>query len=394
MANIIVAGYVVRFPMGGLVWTHLQYLLGLARLGHQVYFLEESGWPHACYDVTRNVMTDDPSYGVDYLKRLLDRFDLENHWAYRDQSGRFYGQSREAVERIIAEAEVLINMSGLTWFDGFAKVPIRLFIDENPVFTQVRAVRGDAWLLQLLGNHDLLFTYGCNIGRPGCPVPTAGYDWHPARQPLLMDLWPFSYDPGAERFTTIMSLRPYEPIEYQGQVYGHKDVEFMRFLDLPRYTLQPLEVAVSVSDTDKKALVDAGWHWADPVVVSRDVDRYRAYIRRSRGEFSIAKNAYVRSGSGWFSDRSASYLASGKPVLLQDTGFGEWLPTDRGLLGFATMDQAVEGLARINAQYETHCRAARRLAEEHFDSDRVLPELLSLAGIRHPLSLEPSMSKP
>jgi len=112
------------------------------------------------------------------------------------------------------------------------------------------------------------------------------------------------------------------------------------------------------------------------------VDRYRAYIRGSRGEFSIAKNAYVRSRSGWFSDRSASYLASGKPVLLQDTGFGDWLPTGQGLLSFATLDQAVEGLARINADYEAHCRAARRLAEEYFDSDRALSSLLRLAGIR------------
>ena len=152
MAKIIVAGYIVRFPMGGLVWTHLQYVLGLARLGHQVHFLEESGWSDACYDPAINVMTDDPSYGVDYLGRLMDRFDLTSRWAYRDQSGRFYGRSPEATDRIIAQAEVLINMSGLTWFDGFANIPIKLFIDENPVFTQIRAARGDAWLRDLLDN--------------------------------------------------------------------------------------------------------------------------------------------------------------------------------------------------------------------------------------------------
>ncbi|MBM4464924.1 MAG: glycosyltransferase family 1 protein [Chloroflexi bacterium] len=382
MARVIVAGYIVRFPMGGLVWTHLQYVLGLARLGHQVYFLEESGWPDACYHVARNVMTDDPSYGVDYLARLMERFGLGDRWAFRDQSGRFYGLPREAVDEVIAEAEVLINISGLSWFDGFAHVPSKLFVDENPAFTQIRAAQGDAWLCHLLDSHDLLFSYGCNIGQPGCSLPTTGYEWHPARQPLVMNLWPFTYDPQAERFTTIMSLRPYEPIEYQGQVYGHKDVEFQRFLDLPRHTPQPLEVAVSVSGEQQEALQGAGWHWVDAMDVSRDVDRYRAYIRGSRGEFSIAKNAYVRSRSGWFSDRSASYLACGKPVLLQDTGFGDWLPTGKGLLSFATLEQAVEGLARINADYQAHCRAARRLAEEYFDSDRVLGELLGLAGIR------------
>lgn len=381
MARIIVAGYIVRFPMGGLVWSYLHWVLGLAQLGHEVYFLEESGWRDACYDVVRNVMTDDPSYGVGYLGRLMDRFGLGDRWAFRDQSGRFYGLSREAVDKVIAEAEVLINISGLTWFDSFERVPCKLFIDENPVFTQIRAAKGDAWLRYLLDNHDLLFTYGCNIGRPGCPLPTAGCDWHPACQPLVMDLWPFTYDPKAERFTTIMSLRPYDPIEYQRQVYGHKDVEFMRFLDLPRHTSQRLEVAVSVSDQQMALLRDAGWHWVDPVVIGRDVDCYRTYIRGSRGEFSIAKNAYVRSHSGWFSDRSASYLASGKPVLLQDTGFGDWLPTGQGLLSFATLDQAVEGLARINADYKAHCHAAHRLAQGHFDSDRVLSSLLRLAGI-------------
>jgi hypothetical protein len=384
MAKIVVAGYIVRFPMGGLVWTHLQYVLGLARLGHQVHFLEESGWPDACYDVARSVMSDDPSYGVAYLARLMNRFGLGDRWAFRDRSGRFYGLSREAVDQVIAEAEVLINISGLSWFDAFDRVPCKLFIDENPVFTQIRAAEGDAWLRGLLEKHDLLFTYGGNVGRPGCPLPTAGYEWLPARQPLVMELWPFTYTPTAERFTTVMSLRPYEPIEYQGQVYGHKDVEFARFLDLPRHTPQPLEVAVSLSDQQQETLREAGWHWVDAVAVSRDVDRYRAYIRGSRGEFSIAKNAYVHSRSGWFSDRSASYLACGKPVLLQDTGFGNWLPTGQGLLAFTTLDQAVEGLARINADYEAHCRAARRLAEEHFDSHRVLRELLHLAGVRQP----------
>jgi hypothetical protein len=394
VANIIVAGYLVRFPMGGQIWAHLQYVLGLDRLGHKVYFVEESGWPDACYDAARNVMTDDPSYGVGYLARLMGRFGLSDRWAYRDQSDRFYGLPREAVDAVIAEAEVLINISGLSWFDGFARVPCKLFVDENPAFTQIRAAKGDTWLCQLLDSHDLLFTYGCNIGRPGSPLPTAGYDWHPARQPLVMDLWPFAFDPQAERFTTIMSWHPYDPIEYQGQVYGHKDVEFARCLELPRHTWQPLEVAVGSPDLPKEVLWDAGWHWADPVAVSRDVDRYQAYIRGSRGEFSIAKNAYVRSQSGWFSDRSASYLASGKPVLLQDTGFGDWLPTDQGLLSFCTLGEAVEGLARINAQYETHCHAARRLAEDYFDSDRVLAELLRLAGIRQPLGPEPSRAKP
>ena len=381
MARIIVAGYIVRFPMGGLVWTHLQYVIGLARLGHQVTFLEESGWPNACYDPARNVMGDDPSYGVQCLGRLMERFGLGDRWAFRDQQGRFYGLSREAVERAIAQADVLINISGLTWFDGFARVPVKLFVDENPVFTQIRAATGDAWLRHLLEEHDLLFTYGGNVGRPDCPVPTDGFQWRPARQPLVLDLWPFTYTPTAQRFTTVMSLRPYAPIEYGGQEYGHKDVEFARFLELPRHTPQPLEVAVSLSDEQREALREAGWHWVDAMAVSRDVDRYRAYIRESRGEFSIAKNAYVRSRSGWFSDRSASYLACGKPVLLQDTGFGDWLPTGQGLLSFRTLEEAVEGLARINADYAAHCRAARRLAEAYFDSDRVLGELLEVAGV-------------
>jgi hypothetical protein len=312
----------------------------------------------------------------------MERFGLGNRWAFRAESGRFYGLSEPAVAEVLSTADILINMSGVTWFDPFTDIPAKFFIDENPAFTQIKLAKGDSWLRYLLDNHDVLFTYGCNIGQPGCSVPTAGYEWRATRQPLVMDLWPFSYTPGANAFTTVMSVRPYDPIEYEGHTYGHKDVELMRFLHLPDLTPQPLELAVDVDDQQREELVHAGWHLADPMKASGDVDQYRAYIRESRGEFSIAKNAYVQPRSGWFSDRSASYLASGKPVLLQDTGFPDWLPTGQGLLSFSTIREAADGLARINADYETHCRAARRLAEEYFDSDRVLRLLLQSTGPR------------
>ncbi len=87
----------------------------------------------------------------------------------------------------------------------------------------------------------------------------------------------------------------------------------------------------------------------------------------------------MKSHSGWFSDRSVCYLAAGRPVILQDTGFSHWLPTGEGLMAFSTIEDAAHCLEQASADYDHHREAARRLAEELFSFDVVLPRLLELA---------------
>ncbi len=378
MLRIIVAGYMVRFPLGGQVWSHLQYLLGLKQLRHTVFFFEDFGWNDSCYDPRGNRMTDDAGYGVQALAETMRRFGMEGKWVYRDAAGRSHGMTAHEWGSVVRDADLLINLSGVTWFEGFEDVPHRVFIDEDPAFTQVRA-ESDGDFRRLLECHHTLYTYGHNVGRSGCTVPTAGLEWSPFCQPIVLDEWAARIDERASTFTTLMSWNAYGPTAWGGAFLGQKSHEFPRVIDLPGRTRQRLELAVSGADVPVSELQAHGWNIEDPVRESLTIDRYRDYIRRSRGELSVAKQAYVATRSGWFSDRSACYLASARPVILQDTGYATWLPAGEGLVAFRDLEQAVGALELVNGDYVRHCRAARAIAEEFFDARRVLGELLARA---------------
>jgi hypothetical protein len=247
----------------------------------------------------------------------------------------------------------------------------------DPFFTQVAQFGA-----KVLGDYHVHFSYGANIGRPGCTVPTCGIDWNPAAPPVVPEVWGHAEPRADAPFTTVANWSSYGGLTYEGEHYGQKDEEFLRLLDVPRRTAQRLELAISGGQDVRGRLRAAGWSVRDAgEEVSTDVPTYRNYIRNSRGEFSAAKHAYVKTRSGWFSDRSVCYLAAGLPVVLQDTGFSDWLPTGRGVLAFATPDGAVDCLDRLNADYAAHRRAAREVAERLFDYRVVLPRLLQRAGI-------------
>jgi hypothetical protein len=375
VARIIVAGYIVRFPLAGQAWAHLHYLLGLRALGHEVFFYEDAGWPDACYDAGHGVMSDDPGYGLRMLAEWFTSLGLTEHWFFRDIDHTGYGLSAQDAQASLARADILVNLSGVTWFEGFERIPLRIFIDEDPAFTQVRAA-SEPDFAALLKLHHALFTYGQHVGQPGCDIPTAGLDWRPLQQPIFLDAWPVQTDTPETPFTTILSWNAYGEVSFEDRLYGSKSRSFPMVLALPERTNQALELAVSGDGISPAELTAHGWCVRDPLAVSRTLDTYRRYIQRSRGEFSVAKHGYIASHSGWFSDRSAAYLASGRPVVLQDTGYSTWLPTGFGLLAYSDLDEAVEALDRINADYEHHSRAARAIAEEYFDARRVLEDLL------------------
>jgi hypothetical protein len=373
--KIVCSGHLVRHPLGGHSWHHLQYLVGFRRLGHDVTFFEHYGWHNSCYDPARNEMTADPSYGIAYLRTLLQPPGLEDRWCYLAEDGTAYGMPRQRLGQLCRECDVYFNLSNINWIPELEECRRRALVDTDPVFTQI----GAHGLGGPFSRYHTLFTYGENVHRPGCTMPTGGACWLPTRQPVVLDLWTVERGDPAAPFTTVMNWSPLGDREYEGRLYGQKDREFEPFWSLPRATGEIMELAVNAPAVVHRRLADGDWRLADPLEVTRDPWTYQRYLRASRAEFSVAKHGYVRTSCGWFSERSAAYLASGRPVIVQDTGFSEWLPTGSGIIPFTTCEEAVAGIGEVNNQYAFQCRAARAIAEEYFDARKVLGHLLERA---------------
>ncbi|MEZ5285698.1 MAG: hypothetical protein R2712_13005 [Vicinamibacterales bacterium] len=369
--TIVLAGIIARYPWGGVTWCSLMYLLGLRDLGHEVYYIEDTG--ECVYDPVQNARATNPAYGTTYIHQALAPHGLGDRWSFVNYDGTYHGQSRDTVRRWCADADLFIDLSGGSWFwrDEYAAVPRKVFIDTDPVFTQLALAKGDAWYVDFFRRFDRLFTFGANIGTAASDVPDGGFAWHHTWQPVVMRLWETG-DPPGERFTTVMTWRT----ESFTDVDGNKDREFVRFIDLPGRTPSRFELAVN---GPQALLRQHGWDTVDAMAVSRTPDGYRAFVQGSKGEFGVAKHAYVSRRSGWFSDRTECYLAAGRPALVQDTGWSGHLPAGEGLLAFSTPEEAVDGLARLEGDYARHARAASRIAREHFDAARVLPALLEVA---------------
>jgi len=394
--RIIVLGYVVRGPLGGLAWHHLQYAMGLLRLGHDVYFVEDSGDdPYCCYDPGRDVVDSIPDYGLAFAGAVFPRVGLGERWAYHDAHGSGWrGPMGTRAEELCASADLLLNLSGINplrpWL---ADVPRRAFVDTDPGFTQVRHLT-EADRFDLARRHTSFHTYAENIGLPACTVPDDGLAWQPTRQPVVLDEWPVTPVPPGAPFTTVMQWDSYPAREYAGRRYGLKSDSFAAVLDLPKRTGAAFVLALGGPGPVRQQLVAKGWPVVDPRLPTRDPWTYQRFIQRSRAEFSVAKQSYTSTRSGWFSERTAAYLASGRPVLVEETGFSDWLEPCPGVVPFSTADEAVAGVMELTAHYDTHRRAARGVAEEYFDARTVLPRLLGDAmgsGTRHaPAVLQPA----
>jgi glycosyltransferase involved in cell wall biosynthesis len=300
-------------------------------------------------------------------------------------TGAHHGLGRERLARLYREADALVNVCGATRLtEEHLRCPVRVYVETDPVFEQIRVAEGDQRAIAALEDHTHFFTYGENLGRPDCPIPLEKFAWRTTRPPVISDLWESPLDLSAERFTTVATWKNVgKDIRFRGEMYyWSKHMNFQRVLDLPRRTRQPLELALGVDDPVMRELfVRYGWILTDPFEVSRDLDVYRAHVRGSRGEFTVAKDLVARTRSGWFSDRSVCYLAAGKPVVTQDTGFGKHVPAGAGLLSFDTVEEAVAALEEVNRDYPYHSRAARQLAEEYFDAERVLGRLCREADL-------------
>ena len=382
MARIVVGSYAMRNPLGGLLSWPLQWFVGLQQLGHDIYFVEKSGYPNSCYDPSRDVVSDDCSYGVSIVGDLLARFGAGDKWCYVDAQGGYHGLSRGRVEELFRSADLFIDLGfvGMNeWLVEAADVKRRVLLEGDPGYTQIEMANGVA----VVGSQDYshFFTNGLNIGTASSTAPTVGIEWHTIIAPVVIDLFPAQHAYVDTPFTTVMHWQSNPPIEFNGTIYGQKDVEFAKFMDLPKLTAVPLELAVSGANVPRRQLVDAGWRVRQANDITISIDSYYDYIRASRGEFSVCKNAFVATNSGWFSERSAIYLASGRPVVLQDTGFSAHLPCGEGLFAVRTADEAAAAIEAIQGDYERHSRRAREIAVEYLDARKVLGGFLRELGI-------------
>lgn len=370
--KILLAGIIARYPFGGVTWCSLMYLLGLRALGHEVFYVEDTG--ECIYDPVANAIAKDPGYGTRYIHAALEPFGLAERWTFVNWDGTYHGQSRERLRAFCAGADLYVNLSGGSWFwrDEYAGIPRSVFVDTDPVFTQLSLATGEASYVAFFRRFSRLFTFGANIGTPACAVPTSGFTWHPTWQPVTLDQWATPDELPGDRFTTVMTWKTQSFTD----VDGNKDLEFVKFLDVARRSPQPIELAVN----GPQAFLNAhGWRTVDGMGVSRHLWDYRDYLQRSKGEFAVAKHAYVAHRSGWFSDRTECYLAAGRPAVVQDTGWSAHVPHGEGLLPFSTPDEAVAGLDAVAGDYARHRRRAREIAGDVFDAAKVLPPFLETA---------------
>jgi len=384
--KIIVFGILFWYPLAGVTYQFLHYLIGLRRLGYDPYYIEDSGrW---IYDPRINDLSPDATGNIEAVLPALQANGFGERWAFRGNypDGQCYGMTEEQILRAYKEADAFLNVTGAQEIrEEHMACPRRIYVESDPFASQVKVAKGDPGMRATLAAHDTLFTFGENVGAPDCDVPVETFHWLPTRQPVVLDLWENPCPPDSiAAYNTITTWHNKgKDITWRGDTwYWTKDREFENFLELPR--LRPglnFELAASVDEKVRRLLLERRWQQTSSIEMSRDSAIYRRYIQHSRGEFTVARDQYVRPNTGWFSDRSACYLAAGRPVITQDTGFRKFLPSGKGLFGFKTMDDVLHAVDAIESDYEGNCRGAREIAEEYFAAEKVVGSLMQRAGL-------------
>ena len=383
--RIIVSGALAnKHRHGGEAWVRLSWVLGFLALGWDVHFIEQiaSG---TCVDANGMAASFAESANLAHFRKVIAEFGIADRATLVcDDGAEIFGAEKSALADFADDTDLLVNISGhLTFPSVFERVKRRAYVDIDPGFTQFWHAAGNKGAR--LDGHDCFFTIGANIGAPDCPIPTCGIEWRKTRPPVLLDQWPCA-DAGAfDRFTTVASWRgAFGPVQVGGTTFGQKVHEFRKFIGLPRRTGRHFAIALDIHPAEEKdiaALRENGWRLDDPQRAAGTPSAFREYILHSSAEFSVAQEIYAQTNSGWFSDRTAHYLASGRPALVQETGFSRNIPCGEGLLAFRTFDEAVAGAGAIAGNFEAHCRAARSLAENIFDSGKVLRQFLGESGM-------------
>ena len=358
--RIMVGGFLGLLPAGGVTWDYVQYPVGFAKLGHDVFYIEDT----RLYPMYQKAGSnwDDCSSSVEHLAKTMDYFGMSERWAYRDEaSGKCFGLTEKEVIEIARTADVFVNVSCSTVMrEEYANIPVRILIDSDPMFTQIQILSeqkftpGEANLNKAVEAHNFLFTFGENIGAEDCKIPTCGLNWRPTRQPICLDYWKPSLPRPNAVLTTLMNWTAAKKLEFKGETWGQKDVEFLKYLDLPKKNPE-VSLAVGVGQTGGtgndsfplEKVKNAGWQVLNPDDCANNWLDYQQFIEGSLGEFSVAKETYIKAQTGWFSCRSACYLAAGRPVITQETGWSKYISTGKGLFSFSTEAEAIEVIREV-----------------------------------------------
>ncbi len=384
--KIIVFGIVFWYPLAGVTYQFLHYLLGLRRLGYDPYYIEDSGrW---IYDPALNDLSPDATGNLRAVAPILEAHGFAGRWAFRGvyPGGKCYGMREREILKLYREADAFLNVTGAQELrEEHLACKRRIYVETDPVAAQIKVAKGNKETIRTLEMHDTLFSFGGNLGCADCRVPLERFQWLPTRQPVVLDFWDneIAHSPNGAAYNTVATWHNKgKDIVYNGErYYWSKDREFRKVLQLPQRREVPFELAVGVDTKIDRLLKRHGWRITDPVQVSSDPERYRNFIKNSRGEFTVAKDQNIRLRSGWFSDRSACYLAASRPVINQDTAFGSYLPTGKGLFAFQRMEDILAAIDEIERDYAGNCRAARDIAQEYFAAEKVLGSLMQRAGL-------------
>jgi hypothetical protein len=390
--KIVLLGMMTKMPVAGVVWQTAHYLVGLRRLGYDVYYVEAHARTPSMFMERGD--DDGTARAAAFIDSVMRRFGFSGRWAYHalHDGGRCFGMSDSALKELYGSAALLINLHGGTMpLPEHYETGRLVYLETDPVQLQIELYEENPETAAFLEPHCAFFTFGENYGNADCGLPVSSrFEFKATRQPVVMDFWedlPHGATHGVhpEAFTTIGNWQqPWREVVFGGQTYSwSKHHEFMKVIDLPRRVpRQAFELALSSYGPEDEAMLRShGWRVRRAMDFSMDPEAYRRYVAGSRGEFTVAKDQNVRLRSGWFSDRSATYLAAGRPVVTQDTAFGNVLPTGEGLFAFSTADEAAAAVEAVNADYPRHCRAASAVARDYFAHDVVLGRLLREVGL-------------
>ncbi|MDQ3821485.1 MAG: hypothetical protein M3362_27920 [Acidobacteriota bacterium] len=384
--KIVLLGMYSKMPVAGVAWLVAQYMVGFRRLGYDAYYVEAHARTPSMF--MKSEEDDASAQAAALIESVMRRFDMNDRWAFHalHDDGRCFGLSENQLKQLYQSADLIINLHGGTVPQPEHSATEKLiYLETDPVELEVELYNKDESAIEFISPHTAFFTWGLNYGNPDCKVPVPeNLKFKPSPPPVIVDFWKPLSNGAGQTFTTIGNWRQtWNKVNFQGEVYHwSKHYEFLKFIDLPARTNQAFELALSSYDEDDKTMLEGkGWKVRHAMEFSVDMDSYRRYIIESHGEFTVAKDQNVRLRSGWFSERSATYLAAGRPVITQDTGFSNYLPTGDGLFSFSTIAEIEQAIDSINSNYEHHCRAAYEIARDYFNYDVVLKHLLTSLGL-------------